>query len=152
MGLDDFTTNATTESLYKSYNLEELDERLEEIVENHQDRFPYEVRVDFIEASPELKSHAGKAYYRNKGDGVHRYIRIKEWVARQDNMYTVRVVLHEMVHIYFYQLGLTNISDGDKLFEWVCGRVMADISGVRENNNSFHQAIKPFLEEEGEWE
>lgn len=151
MGLDDFAEEATTTSEYKQYNLTELDNRLEEIVDNHQDRFPYEIRVDFIEASPELTKHAGKAYYKDDGNKRHQYIRIKESIARDDDMQTVRIVLHEMVHVYFYQLGLKDISDGDKLFEWVCGRVMADISGVYEESNTFHQAIKPFLEDEGEW-
>lgn len=150
MGLDDFKTNSLHE--HKAFNHTELDEKLESIVEECQERFPKEVQVDFIEASPQLKKHAGMAYRRSSTDedGNFKYsifIRIKKSLAEKGGTDLKMVILHEMVHCYMYQHGI-DASEKSVAFQWMCGRVMGDPSDIFKGDKEWDKVIQPFIDEE----
>lgn len=147
MGLDDFTGGSTGKSKHKCYNYHKLDEQLESIVDDLQDRFPEEVKVDFIEASPRLKSYYGKAFKRFDENGLPvQYIRIKKSLAEQNDELTEAVIAHEMAHIFLYQNGFTDVTEKDVLFQWVCGRVKADPTDIYKGSRKWRDVIKPFME------
>lgn len=152
MALDDFIKGVETSSSFKAFNYHELDKQLEEMVEEAQSRFPEEVDVEFIEASPQLQRYSGKAYkdYDDEGHQYVQYIRIKKNLAEKNNAETKRVVLHEMAHVYLYQKGLDHVTEKDVTFQWLCGRVMADPSDVFEGSKEWDRVIEPMLEMEGE--
>ena len=151
MGLDDFKNSSISKSSNKAFNYKKLDEKLESIVEQCQKQFPEKVEIDFIEASPKLKKHAGKAYRdQNIEDGrleYSIYIRIKKSLAERGGDDLVMVVLHEMCHCYLYQHGI-GASEKDVVFQWLCGRVVADPSGLFRGDKEYDKIIKPFIEQD----
>lgn len=147
MGLDDFANGSSNNSNLKRYNHHDLDEKMESIVDDLQHRFPEEVKVDFIEASPMLKKCLGKAYYRNKfADNMSTFIRIRKDVAEEGGDELVEVIAHEMAHIYLYQKGFTDATEKSVLFQWVCGRVKADPTGIFRGSEEWDKVIGPFME------
>lgn len=144
MGLENFTKGKSNP--YKQYSCFELDQQLEDIVEDLQDKFPDKVQVDFIEASPQLSSCVGKAYYRtNENMERTNFIRIKKSLAQENSERTRRVVLHEMCHVYLYQKGFTETSEKDVLFQWLCGSVGADPTHIFEGSKEWTHIIGPML-------
>lgn len=145
MSLEDFSRGSSHD--HKQYNYVNLDNQLEDIVKELQSKFPEEVEVDFIEASPQLQSCAGKAYYRTNANLERtNYIRIKKSLAEENSERTKRVVLHEMCHVYMYQKGFTEVTEKDVLFQWLCGRVGADPTGIYEGSKEWREVIGPMLE------
>lgn len=147
MGLKDIADASTnsndTERKYKSFGHHEWNSRLEEMVEDLQKRFPCEIDCEFIEVSPSMTKTGGKAYYREEGN----YIRVSERVIETETPeYVKMIVAHEMVHLYCYQKGHHNVSDGDKLFNWLLGMVCADVSRYSPSMKVWQDLAEPMIE------
>lgn len=131
MGLDDISPETTvSESQHKdrAYPPHEYEERLWEWVDGLQDRFPEEVQIDFIEVSDRMTQAQAKGYCKERGTVL--YIRIAERVIEnEDDEYIKTILLHEMVHLWFYQNSWFDVGDSDPIFNWVLGAVGADLSG-----------------------
>lgn len=141
MGLEEFKGNTSSE--YKMYRGHEYDEKLDEMVEEFQDKFPVDLRVDFIEVSPRMSKHHAMAYKR---PGSKYYIRVSESFIERSSEKRIRMtVLHEMVHVYFYQMGYSD-TNHDKFFRWVVGRVGASMTNTSIKSRKWRQCIEPFLE------
>lgn len=142
MGLDDFKKENSQS--YQRYKDHYYNEKLEKWREEFDDRFPVELNIEFVEVSPQMTKTWGKAYRR---DGDTYYIRLsKEFVESKGEEQIRRTLLHEMVHVYFYQIGYGN-TNHDKYFRWVCGRVGADMTNMDIHNLKWIDCIEPFLEE-----
>jgi hypothetical protein len=148
MGLGNFENNYVDESdrhERRAYPNHEYDDKLYEWFDELNERFPVELEVAFIEVSTQITSYNAKAY--REPDGT-RYIRMAEhFVENKDDSVIKDTLLHEMVHIYFYQLGHKDISDSSHLFSWVCGRVGTNINYRYDNRGGWEDCILPFREE-----
>jgi len=143
MGLEDF--KATKNQGYRRYGSHKYDKKLERWVEEFQHRFPVELDIEFVEVSPNLSKHSAKAYRR---EGTIYFIRMSEFYMDNYSDKSCRLtLLHEMVHVYFYQMGYSD-TNHDKYFRWVLGRVGGSIRGVGISNPKWQQCVRPFLEEE----
>lgn len=127
MGLADLTpedTVATEYQQYKRYPSHEWDDKLEQWAEEVTPRFPGGVEYDFIEVSPEMTRTSGFAYKKTENG----YIRISEQsIEKYPEYYVKFVLIHELAHLWFYQNGYEEYSDGSGIFEWVLGRVGGDL-------------------------
>lgn len=155
MGLGEFTNQGdltVAEQHFRTYPTHEEEEKFEKMVEELQSRFPEEIRVDFIEISPKMTRTDGYAYFRDR-DGVScQYIRIAEKALDYPDYYQKMIVAHEMVHIYCNQKGYGDVSDGDRFFEWILGRVCADINGTSYRTEEWNDLINPFLDIQTEYD
>lgn len=135
MGLGDIVPEENEQKHYRQYADHELQDELEDVVDNTVEKLPGEVEIDFIEVSPRMTSNVdGRCYHKENVD----YIRLKEdMVDREPWEYVKRVVRHEVIHAWFRQNGYEQYRDGSKIFEWVCGRVDADITGVGPNSEQY---------------
>lgn len=141
MGLHDFNNSNSEHRAYKEHPKEE---KLEEWKEQLNERFPIDLEIEFIEVSPKLSKHCGKAYYR----GDTTFIRIsQDYIENNTDRKVKLTLLHEMCHIYFYQMGYKD-TNHDKYFRWVVGRVMASMTGMSIDNKKWKKAIEPFFEME----
>lgn len=148
MGLNDLIdeSNQTSEAerQYRSFSYHKYEERVEEWVDELQSEFPEEVQVDFVEISTRMRKSSAKAYWR----GEHQYLRVAEWsVEKYDDEYLKEIVLHEMVHLYFRQIGKGEVDDNSRLFNWVLGQVGADLSGTSPGHWK-HDIMEEFKEQE----
>lgn len=147
MGLDSFKTKSSNK--YKRYGHHEYNERLENWVDELQERFPIDLNIEFIEVSPQMTKYNAKAYKR---DGNTYFIRVSE---RYTNLYADEAVkltvLHEMVHVYFYQMDYGD-TNHDKYFRWVCGRVMASMTNMSVEDQKWKDCIEPFIEQDNRWD
>lgn len=127
MGLGDIVPDKAEKNKYRQYPDHELQDELEEVVEESKELFPGGVDVAFIEVSPQMTSTQGYCYYKPECS----YIRIAEDVVENDPWeYIESIIRHEMVHAWMKENGWADVSDGSRVFEWVLGRVEADISGM----------------------
>lgn len=145
MGIDDITGVEEGNS-YKRYPSHEWDDRIEQWANEAQSLFPGGVEYDFIEVSPEMTRTHGFAYTKTENG----YIRISEQVIKhQSEDYVRLVLLHELTHLWFHQNGYSKYSDNSGIFEWVLGRIGADINGVGPHSEEF-EIITQFLEHQQE--
>lgn len=125
MGLGDLGPDKGDSNHYKQYARHEEQDRIEEIMEEAKSRFPTEPEIDFIEVSPEMTRHHGFYYHREES----QYIRVAEEMVEEYPWYYIeRVIRHEMVHAWMYQNGYPDFDDNSRIFEWVCGKVGADVT------------------------
>lgn len=144
MGLGSFKKDDYNSHEKKAFGYHPRNEELQELVDELQSRFPEKVQVDFIEVSTKMTKTWAKAY-RSSGT---QYIRVAEHFIEEygdDKDMVKRAVLHEMVHLWFYQNGYGDISDNDALFNWALGMVGADISGYGPNHLEWRDIIAPLL-------
>lgn len=149
MGLDQFRQNDVDRGAarFKTFGAHEADEKLNRMVEKAQQAFPEEVRVDFVEVSPHMTKHNGKAYWRTRDGETYQYMRISEdFLSRSDDDIML-VVLHEMCHLYLYQNGCKDLTERDPLFTWVLGRVGAHLSGTHTHSERWKRVAEPMLED-----
>lgn len=143
MGLEDFKSERSNG--YKKYGHHEYNDRLEEWKDEMQEEFPIELDIEFVEVSPEMTKHNGMAYRRDKDT---YYIRISENYIERNSKKKVRLtLLHEMVHVYFYQRGYGD-TNHDKYFRWVVGRVGASMTNMTIDSTKWKHCIEPFLQAE----
>lgn len=146
MGLKDLVDESEqvsdVESRYRSFSYHPYEEKIEEWVDELQQRFPEEVQVDFVEVSTRMTKTQAKAYFRDEG----QYLRVSErFVDTEDDEYLKQIVLHEMVHLYFNQIGKPEVSDNNALFNWVLGAVNADMSGTSPGHWKY-EIMEDFME------
>lgn len=133
-GLDDLLeeeVGGTTEDHpYRTYPYHEFEDTAWEWFDILEKKFPCDIQCDFIEVSPQMNSSVrAKASYRD--GGKYQFIRYaKYYVQTGDDWELRRTLLHEMVHLYCYQRGHTDISDGSPIFKWLCGAVGCHINEV----------------------
>lgn len=143
MGLEEFQTKSQND--YKKYSNPKQDEKLEAWVEELEERFPIDLKIEFVEASPAMTKCRGTAYRKSTGK---YYIRISKSFMRNHSDRRVKLtLLHEMVHVYFYRQGYNDTAH-DKYFRWVVGRVGASMTNMWTSNQKWQDCIEPFLEEE----
>lgn len=143
MGIDDFITEK--QDRHKVYKTHDKDEKLEQLIEKFQDRFPVELRIDFVEVSPRMERHSAKAYKRA---GKKYYIRVsEEYLERATDEELKRTIIHEMVHIYLYQRGYDDHGHG-KYFRWILGRVGGSMTRSSIHDTKWEKCIEPFIEED----
>lgn len=141
MGLHDFSGS---KSEHRAYNGHPKEDQLEEWKDELQERFPVDLDIEFIEVSPKMSKHYGKAYYR----GDTAFIRIsQDYIESNEDRKVKLTLLHEMCHVYFYQMGYKE-TNHDKYFRWVVGRVMASMTSMTIDNKKWQKTIEPFFEME----
>lgn len=144
MSLDDFIENASNKDKHQVYGSHEYDEKLEEIIEEYQQRFPVELKIEFVEVSSRMEKSYAKAYKREKNK---YYIRVSEsFIERACKERIRRTILHEMVHVYFFQKGYSKHGHS-KYFRWVVGQVGGSLTNSTTNNEMWQNCIEPFIEE-----
>jgi predicted SprT family Zn-dependent metalloprotease len=135
-------TNTT--SSHKAHGHHEYNSTLEDWVDEMKDRFPVDLDIEFIEVSPRMTSTNAKAYM--KPDGT-KYIRVSEdYIYAVPDRRVKMTVLHEMCHIYFYQVGYPD-ANHDKFFRWVVGRVGASMTHCDTTGDKWVNCIEPFLDD-----
>jgi len=144
MGLDRFVKQSSDR--HKIYGSHEYDEKLEQIIQKHKDKFPIDLKIEFIEVSSAMtKAHA--TAYSREGNSKH-YIRVSEdFIESSSDERIELTIVHEMVHIYFYQQGYLN-HNHDKYFRWVVGRVMGSMTHSTIHEKKWQECIEPFFEME----
>lgn len=145
MGLEDFKSERNNG--YRQYGSHEYDDKLETWKDDFMERFPIDLNIEFIEVSPKMTKHNAMAYRR---DVNTYYIRVSEQFINLNNDERIKLtLLHEMVHVYFYQQGYTK-TNHDKYFRWVVGRVGASMTHMSINDRKWQDCIEPFLDMEEE--
>lgn len=149
MGFEEFIENTNTGENrhgYRSYPDHKLDDELYEMFNDLNSRFPVDVEVDFIEVSTRIENYAAKAYYRDGGDAI--FIRFSEnYIDSAPEAEIRNVMLHEMVHIYTYQMGHKGVGDGSHIFKWLCGAVGTTINQVPTESDKWEDLALPFVKE-----
>ncbi|EGQ44161.1 MAG: uncharacterized SprT-like family protein [Candidatus Nanosalina sp. J07AB43] len=142
MSLEDFKTdNHHSDKIYGEH---EFNEKLEQMVEDNKSKFPIDLDIAFIEVSTRMTKHRAKAYKR---EGGTYYIRVSEEFVQRESLYIIELtVVHEMVHIYFYQMGYPNHGH-DKYFRWVVGQVQASMTRTSTFEQKWRDCIEPFMED-----
>jgi len=130
-------------SRYSTNPYDEREEDIEAHIEEFQEKFPEEIRCDMVEVSPPDVKYSAKAYWKQGGD---QYMRVSESAFEKGEWFVRSVILHEMVHLFFYQNDQRDIPDGDTVFEWMLGRVGAIPSGVSEQSEEW-ELCELFLED-----
>jgi predicted SprT family Zn-dependent metalloprotease len=145
MGIDKFLQEGKDK--HKLYGGHEYDEKLEKWVDELDERFPVNLRIKFIEVSPRMNKNRAMAYRR---EGKKYYIRVSEsFIERSTDRRIKLTVLHEMVHVYFYQTGASEEKHG-KYFRWVLGRVGGSFTRESIHDEKWQACIEPFIEMEDE--
>lgn len=143
MSLEDFKNKDSND--YEMYGSHEYDEKLENALQQFEDKFPIELNIKFIEVSPRMSKHRAKAYKRSGND---YYIRVsKDFIEKSDHDRIMMTVLHEMVHIYFWEQGYPNHGH-DKYFRWVIGHIGASMTNTSTYSGKWQRCIQPFLNED----
>ena len=138
--------DGTNDKKYRTYPDHEKQDFIEDVVERRKSDFPGGVDVGFVEISPEMTRTQGYAYFKPE----HDYIRIAERVIENHSEeYVEMVIVHEMIHIWLHQNGRDDVSDGTKLFEWICGYLGADIDGTAPGRRDF-KTMQEFLQHDSQ--
>lgn len=119
-------------------------DELEQWVETMKEEIPVDLEVDFIEVSPTMTNYSAKAYRDNSLDNVRKYyIRVAEHTMDDQSDDEIRaVILHELVHIWFWENGDGDISDGDDLFSYVLGGLGAHLNKTNFDGYEYQTYIK----------
>jgi len=132
---------------YRTYPHTEWEDTLNEWFDGFQDKFPEEIKCDFIEVSPRITRAHAKAFY--KDHGRHTFIRFsKDYLDRAEEKRIKMTLLHEMVHLYTYQHDRYEVNDSSHVFKWLCGRVGAPINQIPvKSNGVWGEMMEPMLED-----
>lgn len=131
---------------YRAYSKHEKEEQLWEWFEEFEGKFPVELTCDFIEVSTRMSSYHAKAYYRDGGE--HQYIRFsKQYIERASDRQLRQTLLHEMVHLYTYEMGFEDINDQQVIFKWLCGRVGCKVNAIDTESPVWINLAEPMIEE-----
>lgn len=125
MTLDDFKTDNSGTKQYKRYNETEKDKTLEQILNNNRHKFPIELDIDFIEASPEMKSMAVRTYFKTNDGKKITYIRVRSDIVEEENEILEKTVLEAMASVFLDQVLDDTVEMNSALHHWVCGQVGA---------------------------
>lgn len=150
MGLDELVDSTSTKNLsrYRRYGSHEKDDYIWEIIESHQHRFPQEIECDLVEVATSNPNYDAKAYTRGSGDDRVQYLRVAERCFSMKDSKLRSIILHEMVHLYCYQNGRPDISDGSTMFKWLCGQVGCTVNQIQYGGREWVSLLDPFLEDD----
>ena len=112
-----------------------------------QRRFPTRVQVDEVKVVEELDGDMAKAVQTVRAGVVNYYIYLNKKVFESEDWIVEATIAHEMVHLYCYQKGYDSLSDGDPMFEWMCGRVGALQTDFSPKDHQFKELIVPFMKQ-----
>ena len=118
---------------------------LARILKSIKRRFPQDLVVDEIKVFEDLEGNMAEAVQTVRAGAVNYYIYVDREVFESQEWIVEGTMAHEMVHLYCYQNGHTDISDGDPMFEWMCGRVGAIQTDFNPKNHMFKEMILPFM-------
>jgi len=139
MGLDELVEDGSSGvknlAQFRRYGSHEEEDRIWNIIEEMQDRFPVEIECDMVEVATQDVNYDAKAYWRVRDGEHYQYMRVKEACLHGDPTYVRHIILHEMVHLYTFQMGHKDLSDGSPMFKWLCGRV--DVTSIRSSGTGW---------------
>lgn len=148
MGLGNFIEDNTPSNKdvnrFSTYSYDEREEDIWDWIEEFQDKFPEEVKCDLVEVAPRDVSYHAQAYWRKRGDTHYQYLRVSETAFDDGEWFARSVVLHEMCHLYMYQIGMRDVTERSPMFSWLLGRVGAHVSGMRTEGDQW-QEMERFL-------
>ena len=133
---------------FMTYPNHEIEEQLWEWFEELEERFPQEIRCDFIEVSPELESCDAQAYWRERDGESYQYVRFAEHHIDSPDWRLRQTLIHEMAHLYCYQNGFKELSDSSPTFKWLCGRIGAPINSVQGSSGEWLQLMEPMIDDQ----
>lgn len=149
-GLDDLLAQegaAQQENEHRYYPYHEFEDTAWEWFKELEERFPVSIDCEFIEVSTRMSKYTAKTYYRE--EGAVCFIRFsKYWVENSPEWRLKQTLLHEMVHLYTYQMGWKEISDSSIMFKWLCGQVGATVNQISQHSEKWEFLAEPFLDEE----
>jgi len=123
----------------------ERQDELEQWMEDLMDRFPEPIDVDFIEVSPQMTKHAAMAYWDHGSQDRDKYIRVsKNAMDRLTDDQIKSIILHELVHCWFYMNGDNDVTERDPMFTYVLGAVGAHLSGYDFNDEMVKRHASKF--------
>jgi len=148
MGLDQFkqTETAAGAARFRTYGQHDREDQLNEWADQLQEHFPEEIRIDFIEVSPEMTKHDAKAYWRKRDGEQFQYMRVAEHFLNKSDDRIILTLLHEMCHLYLYQKGYTDVTERHVMFTWLLGRVGASVSRISTDSEMWQDVAEPFLD------
>jgi len=131
----------------RTYPYHEFEDKAWNWFEELNNKFPVDIKCDFIEVSPNMNSSwRAKACYRNNGQ--HQFIRFAKYYVESSEDWTLkRTLLHEMVHLYTYQQGHRDIGDGSIIFKWLCGAVGCEVNQINNTSPEWIDLAEPFIED-----
>lgn len=135
------------ENRFQQYPSHPDDGRINRMIEELQQLFPEEVRIDFVEVSPRMTKTHAMAYWRKRDGEYTQFMRVGEHYTDVDDEELRRTVLHEMVHLFCYQNGYTDLSERSVIFTWLLGQLGASLSGIPESSQKWKDLAKPFLDD-----
>lgn len=121
-------------------------------------RFPTQVEVDEVIVVENLEDNMAEAVQTVRAGVVNYYIYLDDKIFYSDEWIVEATMAHEMVHMYCYQKGHDDLSDGDPMFEWMCGRVGALQTDFNPKDHQFKELIVPFMKQadyypsDGSWD
>lgn len=143
MGLEEFQSK--NGGKYQAHPPHEYNSKLRRWADEFEKLFPIDLRIETIEVSPQMTRTFGMAYYEMNTD---TYIRLsKPFVESSPDEHIKLVLLHEMVHVYCYNRGYTDVNH-DKYFRWIVGRVGGHLAYEGFENTKWNDLIQPFLDME----
>ena len=147
MALDEFSMGGSIESRFQQYPSHPDDGRINRMIDELQEEFPEEVRIDFVEVSPRMTKTYAMAYWRERDGEYTQFMRVGEHYTEVDDETLRRTVLHEMIHLFCYQKGYRDLSERSVMFTWLLGRLGASVSGIDQDNKKWQDLAKPFLDD-----
>ena len=110
-------------------------------------RFPGRVDVDEVKVIEDLDGSMAEALQQVRSGKVRYTLLIDKAVFGSKDWIVEATMAHEMVHMYCYQKGYDDLSDGDPMFEWMCGRVGALQTDFNPKDHQFKELIVPFMKQ-----
>jgi len=150
MGIHDLTgvpdKNNGANHPYRTYPHSKWEDKLNEWFDDLEQKFPEEIKCDFIEVSSRIKRANAKAFYRD--GGKYTFLRFSQSYLECEQDDRIKMtLLHEMVHLYTYQHDKYQISDSSAAFKWLCGRVGAPINQVSTDGDTWNEIMQPMIED-----
>lgn len=155
MGLDNLVNEkggTGSGNRFRAYPYHEFEDQCWEWFNEFQERFPIEIEADFIEISDQITKVNARAYWRIRDNEYYQFIRLSEKFINNAQTWRIKqCILHEMVHLYFYQLGYRNddkkVTDGSTIFKWVCGAVGAKVNQIPVYTQEWQKCAEPFIDD-----
>lgn len=150
MGLDDLIPEETDSgsNQLRKYGSHEADEKLENWIDEFQSRFPTDVRIDFIEVSPELTKSIARWYVKPRDGEEVRYVRVSEKLIDMEEWYQRQVILSVMSEMWMNQMGAKEMEAGHAIKKWVKGQVGCIINAVDVESEEWRILAEPFIDED----
>ena len=144
MGLTDFQTSPNSIA-GRRYPDHQYQDEIESWMEELKKDLPDEVDVEFIEVSTDMPKSLARAYKKKRGDQITYYIRVSDraFKGNTDN-HIKSVILHELVHIWFWEHVDKKITERSVEFTYVLGAVGAQVSGFNFDDYMITDCLSKF--------